>query len=142
MIISFLGSGVTTSNLDWYNNLELPAYTPDGSIIGIIWTIIFILLFLSISIYYNRAFRNKRFYFVLILFVVNGILNALWSFLFFGAHLIGAAILEMIILEITTISLIILIRPTSKLASILLYLYAIWVGFATILAYNILTLNI
>jgi len=138
---AFLGSNITTQNLDWYDGIKLPQWTPDGSIISIAWTIIFILLILSIGIYYDRAFRNKKFYFVLILFIINLILNTSWSYLFFGFHLVGASILEMIILEITTICLIILIRPTSRLASMLLYPYAIWVGFATILAYNIFLLN-
>jgi tryptophan-rich sensory protein len=106
-----------------------------------IWTLIFVLTTISAILFWIRGFRNKKFWIVIALLLVNGILNAFWSFLFFGFHLIGASILEMIVLEITTILLIILIRPTSRLASILLYPYAIWVAFATYLAYSTFILN-
>jgi tryptophan-rich sensory protein len=141
-IVALSGSLITSRGMDWYNQINLPAWTPAGSVIGIIWTLIFILTAISAILFWARGFRNRKFWTVIILFLVNGILNSLWSFLFFGAHLIGASILEMIVLEITIIFLIILIKPTSKLASVLLYPYAIWVAFATYLAYSTLILNI
>ncbi|MCX6738269.1 MAG: tryptophan-rich sensory protein [Candidatus Parcubacteria bacterium] len=142
LIVALSGSLVTNRGMDWYNQINLPVWTPSGGIIGMVWTLIFVLTTISAILFWSRGFRNKKFWIVISLFVANGILNALWSFLFFGLHLIGASILEMIVLEITTIFLIILIKPTSKLASILLYPYAIWVAFATYLAYSTLILNI
>lgn len=139
--ISFFGSLITTNGMAWYDKLILPIFTPAGAIIGAVWTIIFILSTISVLIYWNRAYRNLRFIIVVTLFILNGILNLLWSYLFFGLHLVGASILEMIILEATVIALIALVRYSSKTASILLYPYAIWVAFATFLAYQVLLLN-
>ncbi|MBU3964636.1 tryptophan-rich sensory protein [Patescibacteria group bacterium] len=141
VIVALSGSFVTSRGMDWYNQINLPAWTPSGDIIGIAWTLIFILATYSAILFWNRGFRNKRFWIVIALFLLNGALNALWSFLFFGLHFVGASILEMIALETTIICLIFLIKPTSRLASILLYPYAIWVAFATYLAYSILMLN-
>lgn len=142
VIIALSGSSITSRGMDWYNQINLPVWTPAGSIIGMVWTIIFILTTISAILFWARGFRNRKFWIIISLFVFNGILNVFWSALFFGFHLIGASILEMIILEITTLCLIFLIRPTSRLASILLYPYAIWVAFATYLAYSTLILNI
>jgi len=140
-LTSTLGGFITSKGMDWYKGLNLPEITPPGYVISIAWTIIFILTAISCLIYYNKAFRNARFVFVITLFLINAGLNILWSYLFFNLHLVGAAILEMIILEATVLLLIYLVRPTSKLASALLYPYAAWVVFATYLAYQTLLLN-
>ncbi len=139
--ISLFGSLITNNGMAWYNKLLLPSFTPSGAIIGAVWTVVFILSAISVLIYWNKAYRNLRFIVAITLFIINGILNVLWSYLFFGLHLVGASILEMIILEATVIALIFLVRYSSKRASILLYPYAIWVAFATSLAYRVLLLN-
>jgi translocator protein len=141
-LFAFIGSLVTRQGMDWYEGLILPSFTPSGAIISSAWSIIFVLTAISVLIYWSRAYRNLRFVIVISIFIINAILNVLWSYLFFGLHFVGASILEMIFLEATIITLIVLIRRTSRIASILLYPYAIWVIFATFLAYNILLLNI
>ncbi len=141
LVTAVLGNIITAQGLDWYSRLNLPLITPPGFIIGIIWSVIFVLSAFSALIYWNRAYRNFKFILVIVLFIVNGILNFLWSYLFFNLHLVGASIVEMLFLEATVIALIILIKFSSKTASILLYPYAIWVIFATFLAYQILLLN-
>jgi len=141
LIVAVLGNIVTIQGMDWYNRLDLPSITPPGFVIGIVWSIIFVLSTFSALIYWNRAYRNFRFVLVIVLFIINGMLNFLWSYLFFNLHLVGASIVEMLFLEATIIALIILTRHSSRIASVLLYPYAIWVIFATFLAYQILLLN-
>ena len=136
------GSFATSRGMDWYDQINLPEWTPSGDIIGIAWTLIFIMAAYSAILFWNKGYGNRKFRITIALFLLNGALNALWSFLFFGLHFVGAAILEMIALEISTVCLLVLVRPTSRLASILLYPYAIWVAFAAYLAYSILMLNL
>jgi len=141
-IVALSGSFATSRGMDWYDQINLPEWTPSGDIIGIAWTLIFIMAAYSAILFWNKGYRNRKFRITIALFLLNGALNALWSFLFFGLHFVGAAILEMIALEISTVCLLVLVRPTSRLASILLYPYAIWVAFAAYLAYSILMLNL
>ncbi len=141
LAVAVLGGLATARGMDWYDSIKQPSVTPPGFVFSIAWTIIFILTAISVLIYWNRAYRNLRFVFVITLFLLNGLLNVLWSYLFFNLHLVGAAIVEMIFLEITILALIILTRHNSRTASILLYPYAFWVIFATYLAYQILLLN-
>jgi len=141
-IVALSGSFATSREMDWYDQINLPEWTPSGDIIGIAWTLIFIMAAYSAILFWNKGYRNRKFRITIALFLLNGALNALWSFLFFGLHFVGAAILEMIALEISTVCLLVLVRPTSRLASILLYPYAIWVAFAAYLAYSILMLNL
>ncbi|MBU1131573.1 tryptophan-rich sensory protein [Patescibacteria group bacterium] len=141
VLVSLSGSLLTNSGMDWYDTLNLPAVTPLGSFIGLVWTVIFILTAISALLVWNKAARDNRFKLIIILFIANALLNIFWSFLFFYQHLILAAVIEMIILEITVLILIYLIWKINKTASWLLAPYAVWVIFATYLAVQILLLN-
>lgn len=139
--VALSGSFLTSGGMDWYKTLTLPKLAPAGSVIGTVWTIIFILSTISALIFYNKSPRHKNFNLIVAIFLINAVLNIVWSFLFFSQHWILASIIEMIILDLTVIILMILIWPISKWASLLLLPYALWVAFATSLAYQILVLN-
>lgn len=132
----------------WYKGLTLPPIAPSGFVIGIIWTIIFILTAISaIKIWdaFHSSKRNKseisHFYSILGLYITNAFLNAGWSFLFFTKSLILASIIEMVVLNLTVAMLIFFNWRFSKLASYLLIPYFVWVCFATALAIEIWLVN-
>lgn len=140
-IVAVLGSWLTGSGLDWYKSIKLPSWTPPGSLIGAVWTIIFILSATSALIFYNLASHGSRFFWIIFLFILNTVLNVGWSYLFFRGHLIGPAVIEAALLDFSVIGLVILIWPISRLASLLLLPYAGWVAFATYLTYIVWSLN-
>jgi len=133
----FTAQGVGT----WYPSILKPAYTPPGSFIGIVWTVIYILAALSLILFVNRAKGAPLFYPVLALYIVNGILNAAWSYIFFTKHLLGPAVIDAAMLLITVLLIILLAWRYSTAASMLLVPYGIWVSFATYLTYAIYTMN-
>lgn len=140
--IAYFGGVATSNGLEnWYYNLNLPEIAPAGSFIGLMWTIIYILTTISALIVWNKLKKDKDFKLIISLFLVNGFLNFLWSYLFFGLNFIYTAFIEMIILNIVNLWLIIILRKKNLLASVLLIPYFIWVCFATYLTYLILTLN-
>lgn len=142
LLVAVTGSLFTTPEIPtWYNSLDLPSWTPSGSIIGLVWTIIFILTACSAILIWQNAPRNRRFWRIVFLFILNGVLNVGWSYLFFNQHLIGASIVEMLVLNATTIALVILTWPINRLAATLLFPYVGWVTFATYLAYSVWQLN-
>ncbi len=140
-LASFFGGQITSSGMDWYKTIKLPSWTPPGSIIGLVWTFIFILTAISVIIFWNLQFKPGYFHWIMILFVSNAILNILWSYLFFGQHLIGLAAIEAFILGLSVLILILFIRPFSVLAASLLIPYCVWVFFAAYLTYSIWFLN-
>lgn len=140
-LVAFAGSLITSGGMDWYKTINLPAWTPLGSVIGAVWTTIFILSAISALIVWNRFPRGRRFSWVFIIFGINALLNIFWSYLFFGKNLLDFAFWEAGFLFISVVLLIILIRPVSRLAAILLYPYAIWGAFATYLTYTVWMLN-
>ncbi|MEK7499199.1 MAG: TspO/MBR family protein [Patescibacteria group bacterium] len=140
--VSVLGSAFTGPEIQtWYAQLNLPSWTPPGGTIGIVWTIIFILTAMSAILVWNRAQQYKYISWIGFLFFLNGILNVFWSFLFFNQHAIGLSVIEMLILNASTIALIVLIVPVNRFAAMLLFPYVAWVSFATYLAYSVWKLN-
>lgn len=135
-----VGSWITSAGMSWYKTINFPAFTPPGSFIGTVWTVLFILATISALIVWNKA-RGGRKNAIGFAFVINALLNVTWSLLFFGLHLIGPAIYESALLGVSVLVLMILIWPVSKMASWLLAPYLAWVSFATFLTYSIWLLN-
>lgn len=142
ILTATIGSLITSGGMDWYKQINLPAFTPPGSFIGTVWTVIFILAAISALIVFNKAVGTPSLEkSIAVVFILNALLNVTWSLLFFNLHFIGAAVWEAGLLGLSVIALIILIWPISKFAAWLLVPYAAWVAFATYLTYTVWTLN-
>jgi translocator protein len=131
----------------WYQTINKPAFTPPGSVIGTIWTVIFILSTIAAIMVWNDPSRlagpalPTRFLWIAAIFLLNAFLNVFWSYLFFEKHQMFAAIWEAIALDLTVIVLIALIWPISRLSSALLMPYALWGAFASYLTYTVWGMN-
>ncbi len=143
MLIAVSGRLFTFEGVaEWYPTLVKPAYTPPGSFIGAMWTVIYILTALSFIIYINRS-REARLspWTVAGVFVINGIFNAAWSYIFFTRHMVGLAAVDAAVIWVTVLIIIILAWPRSRASSLLLIPYLLWTAFATFLNYRIYVLN-
>ncbi|MBU4422041.1 tryptophan-rich sensory protein [Candidatus Parcubacteria bacterium] len=140
--LAYFGGQITSTGMEWYKTINLPAFTPPGYIIGAVWTFIFLCATISAIIIWNKLEKNNsRFIFIIIFFIINGGLNFLWSYIFFGQHLFYPAIIEAAILGFSVLVIIASTWSVSRLASILLFPYFVWVTFATYLTYSIWLLN-
>lgn len=140
-LVAFIGGQITGSGMEWYKNIKLPSWTPPGSVIGIVWTCIFILSAISVIIFWNLEPKPAYFKWILTLFVLNAVLNVFWSYLFFGQHLIGLAAIEAFLLGLSVLALVLLIWPLNMFSAVLLIPYGAWVFFATYLTYSVWALN-
>lgn len=138
---SLLGSRATTGGMGWYHSLERSALTPPDYVFGIVWTILFVMIALAILSYWNNARHGRQFKDTMWLFVVNGVLNVLWSYLFFRWHLVGLAVVDAILLALSATSLALLLWRTSRTASLLLVPYILWLFFAVFLTLSFWVLN-
>lgn len=142
IVVATAGSWLTSQGVgEWYQALHKPAFTPPGALIGAVWTGIYILATIAALAIYQKIPRGWRWYWLTAVFIANALLNVFWSYLFFVQHQVMAAFFEMLMLEATTIILAAMIWPASRLASILLWPYVVWVAFASYLTWLILTLN-
>ncbi len=107
---------------------------PPNFVFPIAWTILFILI--AISLYFAWINSNKKQkVFVIALFLVNFILNILWSVFYFTMHKPLFAFMDLLLLFLSIIALIVYNNKIDKKAGYLLIPYLLWVGFAGILNY-------
>lgn len=130
-----LGSFFTVSSIaTWYQTLNKPFFSPPNWIFGPVWTILYILM--GISLY--LVWEKKK---VPAVFWIQLILNALWSIIFFGMRNPTLALMDIVALWITIILTMKAFYKINKIAAYLLIPYLVWVSFATILNLIIVLLN-
>lgn len=117
----------------WYARLKKPAFSPPNWIFGPVWTILYALQGVAAYLIFRASGSGIAFD----IFIVQLLLNALWTPLFFGAKRIGAALVEIILLLICIIATIALFSGISAIAAWLMTPYVLWVAFATMLNYEI-----
>jgi tryptophan-rich sensory protein len=148
VIVAVAGSLLTSHGMDWYATIQKPSFTPPGSIIGAVWTFLYVLATISAVIVWNSPLRNRgigtdvRIKITAGIFMLNAILNVLWSYIFFTRHQMYNAFVEAIALDLTVLILIMLTWRISKIASTLLIPYALWVAFASFLTWSVWVMNI
>ncbi len=125
----------------WYNMLNKSIVTPDGWVFGIAWTTLYALLgialFLVMRNEQTRLSKTRAY----LLFLIQMVLNALWSYTFFGAHMTGWALVVLIALIVASVMMMRAFRPFSKWASYLIWPYILWISFAAYLNIAIVWLN-
>lgn len=139
LLIGFLGSiSVKADNFVWYNSLNRSPLNPPNILFPIAWSILYILLGISISIIINTNPFDKK---AVIIFIIQLILNSFWTYIFFGLKQPLFGLTEIIILDIMIIITILKFKSISKTASILLIPYFLWCLFASYLTLHIVIFN-
>ena len=127
----------------WYIALIKPDWQPPGVAFPIVWTIVFALCAVSGALGW-RAIRSgsaSEKAWLIGLFALNGGLNILWSGLFFTLQRPDWSLIEVAFLWLSILALQVFLWPRSKLASVLLLPYTIWVAIAAVLNWEIVQLN-
>ncbi len=125
-----LGSLATNADTDWYNSIK-PAITPPSIVFPIVWTILFLLIWLSLYFAWINAKRENKIK-VGAAFGINLCLNVLWSVLFFGLQNPAAAFYELLALWISIAAMMLAVRET-RISLWMLAPYLLWVSFAAVL---------
>ncbi len=137
-----IGSVFTNTSVQtWYAELQLPAFAPPGWFIGTVWIILYTLMGISLYLVWDKGFRNKRVKNSLYLFGFQLILNAAWSFLFFGLRSPLLGLIEIVFLWIFISFTILKFYKISRTAAWLLVPYIAWVSVALTLNFYIWILN-
>lgn len=127
-------AGMFTSQAvpNWYASLNRPSFSPPNWVFGPVWTTLYILLGISFFLIWKEN-RSKQRNLAIKVFAIQMFLNFAWSFIFFYFNMIGAALLEIILLWINIAVMIYLFYKIKPLAAYLNIPYLLWVSFATIL---------
>ena len=137
-----VGGLFTAPNLEWYSNIIKPAVNPLDWVFAPVWAFLYLLLiYAAWRLGRLVGERDIRFWFVIYLFGLNLILNGMWSYLFFAEHLLGAALINAVVLAVTAMAIAFLSWPIDRRVTLVFTLYSAWLAFANFLSYQIWLLN-
>jgi len=124
----------------WFAALRKPAFTPPGWAFGLVWTILYILLGLSLAmvVHAHGAKARQR---ALAMFALQLALAFAWPSIFFAFHRLSLALSAGAAMIVLTMGMILLVWRIRVSAALLLYPYLGWLMFATALTYEIRMLN-
>ncbi|NYT08299.1 MAG: tryptophan-rich sensory protein [Methanomicrobiales archaeon] len=141
-LAGFMGMLVTSTGPgSWYDMLVKPSFNPPSWIFGPVWTLLYILMGISLYLVLMAWRKGTDTRIPLLVFGIQLVLNALWSFLFFGLRSPAAGLAGILVLWVFIVATIVTFSRVSRPAALLLLPYLAWVSFASILNYAILTLN-
>ena len=124
----------------WYDALAKPAWTPPNAVFAPVWTVLYVLMAVAAWLVWRRA-GFMRAGVALSLFIAQLVLNALWSYLFFGAHRADLAFFEIVVLWAVILVIAVLFWREVRAAGVLMLPYLAWVGFAACLNFALWQLN-
>ena len=138
----FSGTVTRSAILDWYPTLEKPSFNPPNWIFAPVWTALYIMMGVAAGLVWNRIkYETEAVKKALVFFIIQLILNAMWSYLFFGLRNPMLAGLEIIVLWLMIYETYIQFTKINKIAGYLFIPYLAWVSFAAVLNASIWWLN-
>ncbi|MGC1710593.1 MAG: TspO/MBR family protein [Methyloceanibacter sp.] len=125
---------------DWYERLAKPSWRPPNWLFAPVWTVIYLTIAVSGWLVWRKyGFAGATL--PLAIYLVQLILNASWSPIFFGMHRPDLAFVEVVMLWLSIIATIAAFHRLNAAAAWLLLPYLTWVTFAATLNFAIWRLN-
>jgi tryptophan-rich sensory protein len=125
----------------WYANLKKPFLTPPDWVFAPVWITLYVLMGIAAYLVWREHRYGKPRQKALLLFGIQLVLNALWSFLFFGLRSPLAGLLGIAALAVCILLTIRLFLRISFPAGLILVPYLLWTGYAAGLNFSIYLLN-
>ena len=143
LVVGYLSSITTQSSINtWYPTLIKPSFNPPNWLFAPVWTLLFIMMGIAAGMIWNQLENQRELVKkALLFFTVQLLLNALWSYLFFGLNNVLLALIEIVLLWLIIYETFYIFKKIDKKAAYLFIPYLIWVGFAAVLNGSIYYLN-
>jgi translocator protein len=137
-IAPMIGSYVTTAFKEpWYSEIILPSFNPPSWVFAPVWSTLYLLMTFSIwKVWINSLDKQ-----ILKIYFFHLFFNSTWSIVFFGFHLIGLALVNLIIILIFILFLMKEYFKRDKISFYLMIPYIAWSSYALILNSAIFLLN-
>ena len=116
----------------WYEELVKSPLNPPGYVFGIVWPILYLLMGIVAFLAAERIWK---------LFIIQLILNAAWSWIFFYYQLPIIALLDIALLILINVMIVMNLRASSKALAWLYLPYLLWLFFAAFLNISIVYFN-
>lgn len=142
LAVATIGNLATFANLQtWYAPLNKPAFTPPNWVFGPAWGLLYLLMIIAFwrVLSLPSAVAGKRL--GITLFLIQLVLNAGWSVVFFGLHALAGGLVEIGLMIIAIVATLVAFWRIDRPAALLLLPYLAWVCFATALNAGVWLLN-
>jgi translocator protein len=124
----------------WYEGLVKPAWNPPAWLFGPVWSLLYVMMAVAAWLVWREGgWRTQRR--ALFLFLLQWLLNALWTPLFFGLHRPDLALAEILLLWLALVATLLVFWRVRPLAGLLLVPYLAWSSFAALLNFTLWRLN-
>lgn len=141
--VGYLSGMATQSSVTtWFPTLIKPSFNPPSWVFAPVWSMLYIMMGIAAGLVWHRIdYEREVVRKALLFFVIQLILNALWSILFFGMRNPFLALIEIIILWLIIYETYVQFGKIDKIAGYLFIPYLLWVSFAAVLNGSIWWLN-
>ena len=127
--------------LDWYNSLAKPSWTPAPASIGLIWNILYPIIFVTFAFVFVQALRAKLPWRVALPFGINLVANLIFTPILFGLRNLPLATADILIVLATIVWTMIAVWPHYRWVALAQAPYLAWVTTATVLQLSITAMN-
>jgi len=133
-VTSIIGSiaNINITSDSWYDELIKSSLNPPGFVFGIVWPILYLLMAIVSFQASEKIWK---------LFILQLILNAAWSWIFFYFQAPIIALLDIVFLIVINLKILSQLRSLSTLLFSLYLPYLLWLFFAAFLNISIIYLN-
>lgn len=135
-LVGILAGILSSGQRQMYTNYVKPPLSPPGWLFGVVWTILYFLMGISIYIISQQKIKKAK-----NLFWFQLLINFIWPLVFFRLNMYWISVAVIILLDILVFATINIFYKINKLASFLMIPYLLWILFATYLNIGIAVLN-
>jgi len=124
----------------YYQALARPPWAPPAWLFGPVWTVLYFLIGIAAWLVWRKGGFGAAGG-ALTIFLVQHVLNGLWSWLFFGLREPGIAFAEILLLWALILATTAAFALHSRVASLLMAPYFLWVTYAAALNFALWQMN-
>lgn len=140
LLVTFVAAAVgaiASANAgEFYSQLDRPPWAPPSWLFAPVWTVLYLMMAVAAWLVWRaRGFDEARG--PLLLYIVQLVANALWTWIFFAWQRGGLAFAEILILLVLVLATIVAFWKVRTLAGALLVPYLFWVAYASVLTYAV-----
>lgn len=129
--------GAQFSPGNWYEGLQRAPWNPPNAAFPIVWTVLYAMIAVAGWLIFSAQDTSLK-----LLWTAQLLLNGMWSWIFFGQHWVGIALLEIVVLVVVVLLLIKRSFDAKQtLAACLHGPYLVWLLLATSLNAYIVVFN-
>lgn len=140
LLVGWVSSLLNYPSIDtWYPMLEKSSLTPPDYVFPIVWSVLYVLIGISVGLLYNVHNISKRP--LIVLFVLQLLFNVSWTFFFFTMQSSLLGFVSILVLVVLGVAYFLGTLWVKRSSALFFLPYLLWLFFATYLNFYIVIYN-